>query len=410
MNPADAPHSRRWIWLSGLWVIYAAFGLISGGLAPLVAEIGGELGLSRAALGSVMGAWPLVYIASALPAGLAVDRWGVRRALIWGALCVAASSGLRALAWDHLSLFAAVALFGLGGPLISIGAPKLIGARFPQDERGLALGLYTTGPAVGHMAALGATQAWVLPWLGGWRQGLAFYALLALAAAALWGVVSRDLEASSAPPPGPGAEERIAVPDLLRTPGVPLCLALGVGCFLYAHGLTGWLPEILRSGGMTPTRAGWAAAFATGVGVPAAILIPRLALPPRRAYLLSATFACGSAAAVLLLAGVWWPALVLLGLARACLVPILVLALIESPGLRAAQVGAASGLFFSFAEAGGVAGPLLLGLLADFSGGFLPPLAAFGGLALALSALSLALPRPPRPYAKLAPRREERSA
>ena len=410
MIPADAPHPRRWIWLSGLWVIYAAFGLISGGLAPLVAEIGGELGLSRAALGSVMGAWPLVYIASALPAGLAVDRWGVRRALIWGALCVAASGGLRALAWDHLSLFAAVALFGLGGPLISIGAPKLIGARFPQDERGLALGLYTTGPAVGHMAALGATQAWVLPWLGGWRQGLAFYALLALAAAALWSFVSRGLDAEAEPGSATDPGLRGAVPELLRTTGVPLCLALGVGSFLYAHGLTGWLPEILRSGGMTPASAGWAAAFATGIGVPAAILIPRLALPQRRAYLLSATFVCGGASAAGLVAGVWWPALVLLGVARSCLLPILVLALIESPGLRAAQVGAASGLFFSFAETGGVAGPLLLGWLADVSNGFRPPLMAFAGLALALAAVSLALPRPQPPYEKLARRGEEGSA
>ena len=49
---------------------------------------------------------------------------------------------------------------------------------------------------------------------------------------------------------------------------------------------------------------------------------------------------------------------------------IAILILMESPGVKAEHMGAAGGLFFTFAEIGGVLGPLSMGKILDISGNF----------------------------------------
>ena len=71
-------HSHRWLVLFGVWVIYAAFGLIATSLAPLVERIELDLDIGHTAMGSIMGAWQLVFIAAAVPCGFLRDRLGMR--------------------------------------------------------------------------------------------------------------------------------------------------------------------------------------------------------------------------------------------------------------------------------------------------------------------------------------------
>ena len=120
----------------------------------MVVPIEAALGLSHAAMGSVMGAWQLVYIFSAVPCGLLLDRIGGRRALLIGIALIAASGLGRALAIDYWTFLLAVMLFGLGGPIISAGAPKLVAALFTGSQRGMAMGIYMTGPATGGVVRL----------------------------------------------------------------------------------------------------------------------------------------------------------------------------------------------------------------------------------------------------------------
>ena len=56
---------------------------------------------------------------------------------------------MRGFAPGQLTLLSAVAFFGLGRPLISVGAPKLISIWFNERERKLAMGIYITGMALG---------------------------------------------------------------------------------------------------------------------------------------------------------------------------------------------------------------------------------------------------------------------
>lgn len=57
-------------------MVYAAFGLVMGALPPLVSHLTKDLGLTRSAMGSILGAWPLVYVFFAIPAGALIDRFG----------------------------------------------------------------------------------------------------------------------------------------------------------------------------------------------------------------------------------------------------------------------------------------------------------------------------------------------
>ena len=397
-KPEEDPY--RWVMLGGVWLLYFCFGLIAFAMAPLVQPITEEMGLSHAAMGGVLGAWPLVYIASAIPCGAFLDRVGPRRALFLAALIIALSGALRGLAPGHLSLFLAVGVFGLGGPLISVGAPKLIILWFETRERGLAMGIYITGPALGGILALSITNSLLMPLFDqDWHMVLFVYAGFVGACSLAWLAISahgtaRAVERRAAAEPRRPQFQVFA--ELLRLPMVQTVLLMAIGIFFFNHGLNNWLPEILRSGGMSAADAGYWASLPTVVGIAGALVIPRLALPERRIAILLGLFLCAGAATLLiqnpagpLLAG----GLMVQGIARSSMMTIAVLLLMETRGLAAQSRGLAGGLFFSAAEIGGVLGPLSIGALSDATGGFAAPLYLMTSVCLVLILLLARLRR-----------------
>ena len=387
--------AARWWLLAGLWLSYASFGLLAASIAPVVAPIEAELGLSHAAMGSIMGAWQLVYIFSAVPCGLLLDRIGGRRALLIGILLIAASGLGRALAVDYRTLLLAVMLFGLGGPIISSGAPKLVAALFTGSQRGMAMGIYMTGPAIGGVVCLGLTNSWLLPMLGGWRQVMLLWAGMALLAAVMWLALVRTF--AIGPSAGSrrltlkaqqdGSSQLSLMAELWRTPAVRLMLVMGVGVFLFNHGLNSWLVEMLRVGGMDVSTAGYWATVPTIVGIFGSLLIPRWAVGERRFAILAALCVLALLASILLRYTESAPlavGLILQGVAKSSLMTVLVLALVELPEVGERRAGAATGLFFSAAEVGGLLGPLGMGALYDASGGFHSSLTALTAVACLL--------------------------
>ena len=394
-DPAQARAPRRWVLLAGVWTLYFCFGLTAAAMAPLVGVVSADLGLSRTAMGSVLGAWPLVYIAAAMPAGAVLDRFGMGRALLAAALLIALSGALRAFASGHLSLFLAVGVFGLGGPLVSIGGPKLITRHFAADEHGLAIGIYVTGPALGGISALSLTNSLVMPALDhDWRRVLLVYAGITLAAAVLWFLIGRNEDRVAARATGERRESQPAVfARLLRLPVVRLTLLLGVGIFFFNHGLNNWLPEILRAGGMGAAQAGHWAAIPTAVGVLGALIVPRLATEPRRVPVMIVLFVCAGIATLLIPTAGWTLALGLSfqGIARGAMMSVALMVLMDTKQIGPQHMGAAGGLFFSAAEVGGVLGPLTVGWLADRTDGFGASLWMLSAVCAVLVALALAL-------------------
>ena len=389
----------RWFLLAGVWGLYASFGLVATALAPLVPLIESELGISHAAMGSVMGAWQFVYIAVAIPCGMLLDRLGSRVALALGVGLVGLSALARSVAEDYASLLLSVMIFGLGGPLISAGAPKVVTEWFQGSARGLAMGIYTTGPAMGGVVSLTLTHSLLLPWLGDWRELMRLGAWVCMAAGLFWLAVSSQQAfriAESSRRTSGTQPQLAAMRELVALPGVRIVLAMSAGVFLISHGLASWLPELLRAGGMSAVEAGYWSAIPTAVGVAAVLLIPRLAVPARRLPILLALVGAAGVATLCLQLHARVPVfagLLLQGTAATALTTILILTLIELPGVGERRAGTASGLFFSAAQIGGVLGPLGLGVLYDLSEGFATGLAFLTLTTLAVAAGVLRLRR-----------------
>ena len=359
--------------LAGVWFCYMTFGLSMASLAPLVREIESDLGFSHSAMGTVLGAWQFVFIFAAIPCGILLDRIGARWGLAIGALIIGLSGIFRGFAEEYIDLLIAVALFGLGGPLISAGAPKVVSERFEGKDRGLAMGIYITGPGIGAVTALLLTQPLILPWLdGNWRVLLQIWGGVSLAAGLFWLLVAKE-----SPRTPDGLEGRAIMSglvEMLRIPAVRLILLMSVAVFSINHGMGNWLVEILQSFGADVSRASALATIPVAVGILSALTLPRMAVGSRRFSVLILLFSCSVLASLALLGepvGIWlYLALIVEGIAAGSMMTVLVLTLVEVPGVGDKRAGTAGGLFFSAAEIGGVGGPVLLGILFHAQGRF----------------------------------------
>ncbi|MBM3571267.1 MAG: MFS transporter [Alphaproteobacteria bacterium] len=378
--------------LAGIWLPYFSFGLVSVGLAPLVEPITRDLALTHSAMGGIMGVWPLVYIGTSVPCGTVIDRLGLPRALLLGTLLVALSGFLRGIAADYWTLFLAVAVFGIGAPIISLAAPKVVSLWFRGRERGLAMGIYMTGPAIGGIMALTLSNSLFMPWFDhDWRQVLLLWSAIAVVAALAWAVVNchpaaRQMARRIAA--APRSAQRELLRDLLRLPAVRLVLVMAIGIFMFNHGLNNWLPEMLRASGMSAIAAGYWAAVPTLVGIAASLIIPRAAIPERRFAILAALFAAACLATMLLHADagpVLLAGLIMQGIARSTMMTIMMLTLVELSGVSERHVATAGGLFFTAAEIGGATGPLVMGVLYDATGSFHASLYLLAGVAALLA-------------------------
>ncbi len=375
--------------------MYFSFGLAIASTAPLVSTITTDLGITYGAMGAVLGAWQLIYIGSALPLGVLLDRIGVAIGLTLSAGVMALSLAARGFAADETGLFLAVALFGLGGPIVSIGAPKLIALWFHGADRGMAMGLYITGPSLGGIAAYALTNSVLMPVTGGdWRAVLWLYGAFVLTAGAVWWLISRHPQARRVDARAAGMSKAGSLGAFREIAGlrtVQIVLIMSIGIFMFNHGLTNWLPKMLEAKGMSPVSAGYWAAIPTVVGVAGSLIIPRMATPPRRVAIMTGLFAAALIATLLLQTEPGLPlatGLILQGVARSSMMTIAILLLMEAPGVPPERAGMAGGMFFTVAEIGGVLGPLSIGVVSDISGGFSAPL---GMLTIITAALLLLL-------------------
>lgn len=386
-----APQQKgyRWVILGLLWLLYAAFGLISRSISALVTPILNDLGISYTQMGFILGSWQLAYIPAALAAGWALDKWGSRRCLLFGAIVIGLSSGLRFFATGFYSMLLCVSLFGVGGPMMSIGGPKTISELFSGRSRGTAIGIYMVGPGLGGLLALALTNSLIMPLTGNsWRLTFAGYGLLALAFGLLWWFYSEAADSASST--GDLGFFRLFV-RLITVRNVQVLLVMALLSFAIGHGFSSWLPKILETGGLSAAMAGYAASIPLAASIPAVILIPRFAPPRVRGRLIAILalltminlYLVVTASGTILVAG-----LVLFGLTSSCFMPLMILIMMDSPEVETEYMGSAGGMFFCVAEIGGFTGPLIMGVLVDASGAFLSGAVFLSIVCLALAGLT----------------------
>ncbi|MDE0115139.1 MAG: MFS transporter [bacterium] len=382
--------------LGALWMVYFSFGLAVFSMAPLVETIRESLGMSKGAMGAVLGAWPLVYLVAALPSGALVDRLGLRRSLGIATVLISISALLRPIAGNFAAMFGAVAIFGLGGPLVSVGAPKLLSVWFDNKERALAMGITMTAPALGGVLPLVTANSLLMPAFDqNWRTTLLAYALITVAVIAVWLLVATAAEkiapeVDRAIDPAPGFS---GAWELLSHRAVQIMLVVALGMFFFTHSLNGWLPTVIEDRGFSSSVAGYLAGAVTALGIIGALLGPRAIPESRRTSAMAALFALYGVATVLLNVDgkpATFVGLAIIGLSKGLAVPVALLVLMQLPGVAQRNMGAAGGLFFTAGEAGGVTGPILFGVFSDI-GGSSAGLVLLAGVAMATAVLALLL-------------------
>ncbi|MCY4135048.1 MAG: MFS transporter [bacterium] len=389
-------HQFRWVLLGALWMVYFSFGLAVFSMAPLVETIREDLNMSKGAMGTVLGAWPLVFLVAALPSGALVDRLGLRRSLGIATVLISVSALLRPVADSFIALFGSVAVFGLGGPLVSVGAPKLISVWFDDQERAMVMGVTMTAPAIGGVLPLVTANSVLMPAFDqSWRATLLVYALITVGVIAIW-----LLAAAAAERVAPGAD-RDADPapgfsgawELLSRRAVQLMLVMALGMFFFNHALNGWLPTVIEDRGFSSSVAGYLAGAVTALSIVGALLGPRSIPESSRIAVMAAVFALFGMAIVLLTVDgrpATFVGLAIIGLSKGLAVPMALLVMMQLPGVAQRNMGAAGGLFFTVGEAGGVTGPILFGVFSDL-GGSTAGLVLLAGVAMATAVLAFLL-------------------
>ena len=375
--------------LSLLWLLYVCFGIVSRAIFPLVTPILNDLRIIYSQMGFILGSWQLTYIMMALVAGSILDSWGVRKSLFVGALIIGLSSSLRYFANNFTAMLIAVALFGVGGPMISIGGPKTISSWFSGPSRGTAIGLYTSGNWIGGLLALALTNSLVMPLVGNdWKQAFVVYGIITFGVGLLWRLFARENESGK-------TSESMAIIDVFRNlgnlPNVRLVLAMGLLAFAISHGFSSWLPKILEINGMSGPQAGFAASITIAAGIPSILIIPSVVPAPYRGRTMAmlAILTAVNIVLVMKISGMaLYIGLAVLGFISSPFMALLLLILMDSPGVEARYMGSSGGMFYCVAEIGGFAGPFFMGVLVDLTGTFMAGAIFLAGLCIAIVVLT----------------------
>lgn len=339
-------------------------------VAPLLGEIRDTLGTSATWAGVLTSLPPLCFAGAGLAAPWLSARIGLGRTISLALATLTAGLAVRTADGPYLMLGATlIACAGIA--LANVLIPVVIKSSFPARV-GLMTGVYTAalqgGGALGSAVAPGTEVA-----LGGWRQALAVWAVLAFVALVIWIPASRRHRATWK------FEQTVGRRSLLRNR-----LAWAVTLFFGSQGFVayivfGWLPEVFIDNGIGKVEAGALVGLISLVGVPAALIVTPLAA--RSASQSNWVIGLGLTGAVGVIgmlvdpaAAPWvWSLLIGVGMSAFSLA----LAVIALRARTAEDTAQLSGMAQGFGYLIASTGPFLFGLLHDVSHGWTVPFILF---------------------------------
>jgi MFS transporter, ACS family, D-galactonate transporter len=169
-NPSPVPR-RRWriAFLLGFGVLVNFFDRVN--LSVSQDALHASFGLSMIAFGYLSSAYSWTYAAMQIPAGVLLDRWGVRRVGCISTLLWSVASFGAAISSGIAGFFGARFLLGVGESPTFPANAKAIGYWFPESERSLATAI--TDAAAKFSTAIGVPLLGLLLLRFGWRWSFA---------------------------------------------------------------------------------------------------------------------------------------------------------------------------------------------------------------------------------------------
>jgi CP family cyanate transporter-like MFS transporter len=372
-------------WLLGIGLVLVALNLrpLFSSLSPVLPEIMVGLSISPA-VASLMTTLPVLCLGLFAPtAPVLAQRFGAERTILVLLVLIALGTALRGLA-TLPALLAGSALAGAGIAVVNVLLPGLIKRDFPRLT-GLMTGLYTTAICAGGAAGAGLTVPLESHVAGGWPGALALWAVPTIVVALLW-----LPQAIAAGPALPGV--RLGMGALWRDPlAWQVTLVMGLQSAM-AYCVFGWLAPLLRERGLDAATAGYAVSATIAAQMVACLLVPSIAVRQRdqRAIgiLIVAAAALGFiAVATGPLAGLWvFVAIQGLGQGGALAIAMMLI-ILRAPDSRVAAH--LSGMAQSVGYTLAAVGPLLIGLIRQWTGGFGATIWLFGAIGLGCAAAML---------------------
>lgn len=326
---------------------------ISGGLAGLITTL------------------PLLAFAALSPlAPRLAHRWSIEVVLMMSLLILMLGIVLRSTSPIE-ALFVGTAILGSAIALMNVLLPSLVKRDFPRHV-GLMTSVYSSVMNAGASLGAGISVPLALGLGLGWRGSLLCWAGLAALAVLVWLPQLRSRHLTAAPP------GRVrALRDLWRSPlAWQVTLFMGLQSFVFYVNIA-WIPTILTNEGVNSSTAGLMLSLSQFISIFASLVTPMLAtrLRGQRSLVVAA-----SASALTGIAGLWlvgsslaalW--MVLLGVgAGACISLALMFLILRAPDAHfSAEL---SGMAQSIGYLLAAAGPILFGLLYDWTHAWTIPL------------------------------------
>lgn len=366
--------------LAVLAVILVAFNLRTSvtAMSAIIGAIGEDILLTDTALG-IIGMLPPLMLAIGGLLGPALTRWvSLEFSILASIVVMAAGHVIRAMATDFPGLLVGSIVTMLGMGVGNVLLPAVVKQYFP-DRIAVMTSIYAMLFSV-STATPGAVSP-VVAEAYDWRVALGMWALVAAVALPPWIVLWIQHWRSNKSPER--AKPAVATP---RPGGFKLWRSKTAWGLLFMYGLASlngyamlaWLPEILRdTTSVSSVQAGvLLSAYAVTAG-PLALIMPAIAIrlknPGVLAYVGAATFTIGYLGLMFVpefLTAFW----VLTAALGTGLFPVM-LALINARTRTPAMTAALSGFVQGLGALVSVAGPLVVGILRDVSGGWTVPYA-----------------------------------
>jgi MFS transporter, CP family, cyanate transporter len=353
-------------------LIIAAFNLRPGltSVSPVLHGITKDLGMSST-LASLLTSIPLLCFGfCSLFAGRLANRYQPEKMITFAITCIGIATFLRAFTNSSIYLLITALLIGAGIGVVSPLLSGFIKSHFP-DKAASMISIYSTSMVVGASISIGLTTPLQHWFNNSWKNGLAFWSILALLAIPLWLMVIKQ---SRIPASNFSQKTKASLP-LKNKKAWLLTSFVGIVTLLF-YCFAAWLPAIVEEKGWTPAFGGLVGTIAMIAQLPATLLLPSLlkVLPSRRFWITTFTLSIIISLSLLCFTNVT-PIVssICLGVGAGGLVSLsllLPLDMASSP----MEASTWSAMTQAIGYMIGAVGPFIIGFLHDYLGSFVPTL------------------------------------
>ena len=353
-------------------LILAAFNLRPGltSVSPVLHGITKDLGMSST-LASLLTSIPLLCFGfCSLFAGRLANRYQPEKMITFAITCIGIATFLRAFTNSSIYLLITALLIGAGIGVVSPLLSGFIKSHFP-DKAASMIGIYSTSMVVGASISIGLTTPLQHWFNNSWKNGLAFWSILALLAIPLWLMVIKQ---SRIPASNFSQKTKASLP-LKNKKAWLLTSFVGIVTLLF-YCFAAWLPAIVEEKGWTPAFGGLVGTIAMISQLPATLLLPSLlkVLPSRRFWITTFTLSIIIGLSLLCFTNVT-PIVssICLGVGAGGLVSLTLLLPLDMAS-SPLEASTWSAMTQAIGYMIGAVGPFIIGFLHDYLGSFVPTL------------------------------------